>query len=595
MLAAESAEKAKVAHVKRIRISALGLRHFRAIAPLLIIILTCFPLFAQTSSLADRLPADTIFFARWRGMNSLTAAEKTNHVMQLFDDPDFHLGRDALIKSFRDSLAKNGAKTEPATADILSILDNSAVAGFVLNPASRSKPTSDAPVPPVGFFMVYDATGKTAVVKKLRADLRANGKEVPTVMTYEFNGTTVEARTAGTDVSYTALTPKFYFLADQKSVIEDLITRFSSEAMPATSVTQLPEYHAIQKLVAPDATIEFFARVPDLSKTLSSEQLAKPSAKFAENLHLNQVHVFGGSVSFAGQAARFRGAILGDASEGSLFDIAGPSSATFATLPVVSAGPIFSISRFNLVALYRLLRAAATPELTAQQTAALGTYEAMAQGFLGMPITDALQLFTGEFGSRTTITDDGTSLQSYAISIQKPQDLLRILRAVGSSWIAAENTVGDTTFLDLSYPYTDPVTMQKRRESYYLAVTPTMLFAAPRKAAVRAAMALPSTKDAAPTPSGLLASADALKPRSLLPENLSGLSAADLTQIPWDKVMAHYWQQLATAAKNATPPGNPPPDWMKSVNPEVLTRHLRFSISGWWKDSSGIYFDSYLQ
>jgi len=233
--------------------------------------------------------------------------------------------------------------------------------------------------------------------------------------------------------------------------------------------------------------------------------------------------------------------------------------------------------------------------LTAQQTAALGTYEAMAQGFLGMPITDALQLFTGEFGSRTTFADDGSSLESYAISIRKPQDLLRILRAVGSSWIAAENTSGDTTFLDLSYPYTDPVTMQKRRESYYIAVTPTMLFAAPRKAAVRAAMALPATKDTSATSPGVLASPDALKMRSLLPENLSGLSAADLTQIPWEKVMAHYWQQLAAAAKNATPPGPPPPDWMKSVNPDVLTRHLRFFINGWWKDSSGIYFDAYLQ
>jgi len=581
--------------VKRIRISALGSRHFRAVAPLVLVVLTCFPLFAQTSSLADRLPADTVFFARWRGMSSLTAAEKTNHVVQLFDDPEFHLGRDALIKSFRDSLAKNGAKTEPAIADILSILDNSAVSGFVLNPASNAKSSSDAPVPPVGFFMVYDATGKTAVVKKLRADIRANGKEVPTVMTYDFKGTTIEARTAGTDVSYTALTPKFYFLADQKSVIEDLITRFGTEAMPATSVTQLPEYHAIQKLVAPDATIEFFARVPDLSKTLSSEQLAKPAAKFAENLHLNQVHVFGGSISFAGEAARFRGAILGDTSEGSLFDIAGPSSASFATLPVVSAGPIFSISRFSLAALYRLLRAAATPELTAQQTAALGTYEAMAQGFLGMSITDALQLFTGEFGSRTTFADDGASLQSYAVSIQKPQDLLRILRAVGSSWIAAENTVGDTTFLDLSYPYTDPVTLQKRRELYYVAVTPTMLFAAQRKAAIRAAIALPATKDAPTAPIGVLASPDALKMRSLLPEKLSGLGAIDLTQIPWDKVMARYWQQLAADAKNATPPGPPPPDWMKSVNPDVLTRHLRFFINGWWKDSSGIYFDAYLQ
>ena len=52
-------------------------------------------------------------------------------------------------------------------------------------------------------------------------------------MSYDFQGTKVEARATGTDVSYTALTPKYYFLADQKSVIEDLIVRFGAKGNPA--------------------------------------------------------------------------------------------------------------------------------------------------------------------------------------------------------------------------------------------------------------------------------------------------------------------------------------------------------------------------
>jgi hypothetical protein len=51
---------------------------------------------------------------------------------------------------------------------------------------------------------------------------------------------------------------------------------------------------------------------------------------------------------------------------------------------------------------------------------------------------------------------------------------------------------------------------------------------------------------------------------------------------------------MAEAAKDST---SPPPslDWLQALKPEVLTRHVHSGISGWWKDSHGIYFDSYIQ
>ena len=146
-----------------------------------------------------------------------------------------------------------------------------------------------------------------------------------------------------------------------------------------------------------------------------------------------------------------------------------------------------------------MLRAAAEPLLTSQQEAAVEMYEKTAQGFLGMPITDALQLFTGEVASATSFGDDGAALRTYAISIQKPQDVLRILRAAGGGFIVGEDTSGTTTYLDLVFPDTDPKTGAKKREFYYVAVTPTMLFAAPRKALIRQAMSRLNAKpDAGP-------------------------------------------------------------------------------------------------
>ena len=571
---------------------------FRAAILLLVLFVSASaPLAAQTASLPDRLPANTVFFAHWRGMGAVTAGEKTNHVVQLFEDPQFVPGRDAILKSLRDSIAKNGSATsEPEQAEVLSLFENPAILGVVLNPDFNKKTASDegAASPATGFFIVYDARGKTAIVERLQAANRAGGKEVPKVMSYDFHGTKVEARTTGTDVSYTALTSRYYLLADQKAVIEELLSRYTSES-PADSITQLAEYKSILPYLSPGAAIELFARIPNLEKTLGPAQLEKPGTRFVENLHVDRIRAFGGSVSFSGEATRFHGAILGDGSAGALFDFAGTSNTSFVTQPVVSPGPIFGISRFNFAAIYQTLRAAAQPLLTPQQAAAVEMYEKMAQGFLGMPLTDALQLFTGEVASQTFFAEDGSALKSYALSIQKPQDVLRVLRAAGGSFIVGEDTSGETTYLDLVYPYTDPKTGLKRRDFYYVAVTPSMVFAAPRKAVVREAILRLNAKPDSAVASGVLASPEFSHARSLLPEKLSGLSAVDLAQIPWDKLEVRLSQELADAAKN--PPNSNPPSsaWLLTIKPEVLTRHVHMGVSGWWKDSSGIYFDSYVQ
>ena len=57
--------------------------------------------------------------------------------------------------------------------------------------------------------------------------------------------------------------------------------------------------------------------------------------------------------------------------------------------------------------------------------------------------------------------------------------------------------------------------------------------------------------------------------------------------------MAHLAEEMAKAKDSTTPP--PSTDWLQVVKPEVITRHIHTGISGWWKDSHGIYFDSYIQ
>jgi len=552
------------------------------------------PLLAQTPTIPDRLPPNTICYLHWRGSAFVAGADKKNHVLQLLEDPDLGSMRDAAVKGFQRSFETPGSTSSPLQlADVLSLLDNPVAIGIVANPP-QSASAADAAPTMVGFFFVYDTNGKTDLIRKLKAANKEGGGEVQTVLSYDFGGTAVEARTNGTSVTYTAQTKTHYLVADQKGIIEDLITRFRGSARPPSSVTQLPEHQSIRSYLGADSAIELFGRLPELNKWIPAEQREKPAARAARNLHLEKIHAMGGSLSFAGEAMRVRGAVLGDTSAGSLFDILGASRAAFLTQPIVYPGPFLSMTRLDLAAAYQLIRAAAVGTLTDQQAAALTLYESMAQNFLGMPIADALHLFTGEFSSQSSFADDGSALKSFAISIQKPQDVSRILRAVAGGMIVSEDTEGDATYFSLSYPYRDPATGQQRRSSYYVAVTPQVLYIAPRKAMLREAVARGNSALSSASPQNAPADAEIDHLRGLLPEKLSGFTGADMTRVPWDKLFAQLSQEAADAAKKSEN-SSPPPAWLNSIKPEAFFRHLHGAVSGVWKDSNGVYFDSYIE
>ena len=79
---------------------------------------------------------------------------------------------------------------------------------------------------------------------------------------------------------------------------------------------------------------------------------------------------------------------------------------TAAHCTTASFSSYFSVSKIDLVSLYQIVRGGALAAMTSQQSAGLLGAEAMAQGFLGMSVSEALQLFTGEFGDRIGVVDD---------------------------------------------------------------------------------------------------------------------------------------------------------------------------------------------
>jgi hypothetical protein len=265
------------------------------------------------------------------------------------------------------------------------------------------------------------------------------------------------------------------------------------------------------------------------------------------------------------------------------------------TQQVVSPGPFFYISKCDFAAIYELIRAGAVGSLNPQQAANIASFETMAQSFLGMPVREALELFTGEVAFETMLSEEGLSDHIIAVTIQKPKDVLRILRALIGSKIVAEDVEGDTTFLDISFPSTDRATGQQKRTFYYVAVTPEMIYAAPRKATVRAVIERARTNSSNPAPREISSNPELNRMRALLPEKLSGLGASDMTHIPWEKLVNQYKQLAAEDAKNSKDTNPKSNDYLNLVKPEVFSRHFHAAIYGWWKDSNGVYFDSFVQ
>ncbi len=558
-------------------------------------VLACFLAFSSLlqaqAPLAERLSPGTVFCASWRGTAYLSGAAQKNHVLQLLHDPAFAPAWLAFATAFQQRARKTESPAAAmAFADITSLLENPLVFGAVSVPAAAGSSGTDT-LSRFGFFVVYDATGKTGLIDKWKASVQAD-KAHSQITTYDFGGTSVEVRAASGSVTYSAQVSHYFVASNQKRVLEDLITRFGTANGKAASLGQLPAYRDLQKFIGPDEALEWYARIPDPDQWTLPPAGGKSAAQFARSIHLEKIHAAGAGVSFAGEAMHVRGAILGDTSPGGIFDLAGTSATAFQTEAFVNGSSTFSMSRFNLAALYALIRGAVVGTLTSQQAANVAVMEAAGQSYLGMPIGDALNLVTGEIASVSTYSDDGSAQQLFAATIQQPESVLRIMRAVAGSMIVAEDSSGATTFLDIAYPYKDPKTGTQRRKFYYLAVTPQLLLGAPRKAMLRDTVQRFASYRDTRARAGLLANPDFSQMRSLLPPKLSGLSGSDLTQIPWDKLMSQLEDQIAQGAKQKN--GQPAPDlsWLKS---DTISRHLHIALSGWWKDSGGVYFDSYLQ
>jgi hypothetical protein len=562
----------------------------------LIVCLACFgtPIFAQQDSFADRLPPDTLAVFEWHGTASLAPASQANPLLKLWADPAFASLREQWIRDFQASSKPDSTGSKFSVEEfkeLISLSENHFAAGVIGEEFLETSDTKSAH----GHFLVFDTTGKLDILQKLRAKAEKASPNAAPVASFVVDSVTIEKIAEPKHAYYQALIGNLYLRSDSLEVMQELVPRLRSVDLPAASLARTAEYQETRPS-APVATLaEFFVHVPDVREIKIPPNPKFDTAAFIRALHVEQLHAVQGNLSFTPEAAHIHGVVMGDTASGGIFDILGADSAKFATLPLAPAGSSYSGSKFNLSALYQLVRAALQAAMPPAQAAGINQFDSMISLSLGMPLPDALQLFNGEYAQISEAFSLEPSEGLYVATVHDPDKLLNLLRHVLASMLTTEDREADTTFLEIAVPYADPKTGMRRRRFRVVAVSQDFLLVGSRKAAVREALARLSGT-ANPPAAGRLADDPAfVRARAAFPEKLGGFAYADLSHVAWDKMVSGIVTQAEESAQRSGKPVDPSIESLKKLDVSSLSQYLHVMSGGTWKQPNGIYFDLYVQ
>lgn len=555
------------------------------------------PCFAQAPLEPAQLPARTTFYLIWRGTPT-AEVRKGNPLLSLWDDPDSAPLRSAIFEALLTDSQKqkdNLKLCREELAQFASLFDNPFVLGYLPRPdsAARAKPDSTKAAPAWnGLFFVYDRSGKEELLTQAVLRLRAADAEIPKLTPLTIAGVSALKIELKSGVNYWAETGKFAVSASELSVFEDILNRLAGKG-DSSALAQSAAYQEAKPLLT-GGVLEFFLRVPDLKELAvdTGSQVAQAGGVL-KALKLDSIHALAAHLSFEGPKTRLQGAILGDTTAGSLFDIwpegqANPASLSFLTPDTVSISDV----QINFSGIYITLKR--TFSGSGQGFAnSLAPVETVIQTRLGMPLTDALALTTGEIVSiQTSPTLDDTK-QIYLFGIRNKPEALKLLRTIFSDQITSERNEGSATYLKISLHGGQSSAGVAQWNFYHLAMTPTFLLGAGKVETLRAALAQQPANASSSIPQNFL---DA---RKLFPEKITGFSYFDFQKLDWpalkDKWIAEANKPAQTKTTNSTQTLRKQADLLNSVNPAVFSRHLHSMIGASWKDTTGVHFDEWLE
>jgi hypothetical protein len=550
-----------------------------------------------------QMPANTTFYLIWRGQPS-AELRKSNSIAALWDDPGFAPVRSSITKAMlKNSEEKSDEKklTREQLEEYASLLENPFVLGYLSNPHPQAataaaegakKPTWN------GMFFVYDRTGKEAILSKAVLGLRASEKDTPAISPTtiaDIPATKVERKSG---ITYWVEHNKYAISASEVSVLEEILHRLNGKPSSSESLADSASYKEAHSTLGA-GQLEFFLRVPELSSMSSNSTAGGFQMRpVLDALKLNAIHSVAGRVLLEGAKTRVQGVALGDTAPGSLFDIWGDGAAAPASLNFASADAIsYSGTQLNLTALYEIVRRVAAAFFPPGRQGGVEMLEMMAQAKLGISISNAVALFTGEFASLQTSKSLDKNQQVYVIGIRNKPDTLKLLHSFLGERITSERNEGETTFMKISASDAKNPAAAASSDFYHVAATSVYLIGAPRLESVRELLAKHTQA------AGLSSAPGFQSARAQFPPTINGFGYFDFRKVDWPALKA---RMIAESAKASATPGkrtgattksdvSPTPSWMLDIDPAVFARHLHTASSASWKDAQGLHFDQWIE
>jgi hypothetical protein len=561
---------------------------------------------AQAPLEPSQLPQRTLFYLIWRGAPAPNV-RSANSLLALWDDPDFASLRSAVAAGMLASSDKDSSQpklTPQELGDFASLLENAFTLGYVQDPRELRPATGPAGAKPPawdGMFFVYNRAGKEALLSKAILRMRAASKDVPRISQVTLAGLPVQKIEGKTASSYYAENGNYAVGAGEPAVMEELLNRLENKSSQAGSLAQSAAYRESVP-VAGSGVLEFFLRVPDLKDFMPDSTPGPfPVQKFLDAARLDAVHSIAGHVTLDGARTHVQAAILGDTSPGTPFDIwangqAAPASLNFAPADAIS----YTSGHLNLLGIYGMIQRIAHTALPMGPPGSPDLLDIMAEKQLGMPLTNALGLFTGEFASLQTSPSLDSTKQAFLFSIRSKPDVLKLLRSTLGERVSSERNEGDATLLKISLSGNQTSAGVAQWNFFQLAVTPDMLIASSSIDTLRETLAYRAKASAT---GGLAGVPQFQANRGSAPPNLIGLSYFDFQKVDWQAAKDRWLQQakkpqIAKGAAGVGTTSTAPStitNWLSQINPQALSRHLHTSWSVSWKDAQGIHWDQWIE
>jgi hypothetical protein len=580
----------------------------RILLPIAFVLCICVPNAARAQAPLEpaQMSPRTMFYMVWRGVPS-PDARKANSLLALWDDADFAPVRSAMAAGMMGSSEEKPGQpkiTPEQFQEFAGLLENSFTAGYVSAPARRNLSNGAAVADAKtaawnGMFFVYDRSGKEMLLTKAILLMRAGAKEPPQLSQVTIGGVQVLKDESKSGTTYWAEHGKYAVLAGERTVMEDLLGRLDGKAVGTASLGQSAAYQEAQANLG-SGLMEFFLRIPDLKNLAEDSKAGMLQVRpLLDAARLDAVHSLSGHITFEGAKTHVQAAILGDAVPGTLFDIwsAGqPSPASLAFVPAEAVS--YTSAQLNFQGIYDTVKRVARAAFPQTQQGNVDLVDTMAQQKLGMPVQDALGLFTGEFASTQTSPSIDTAKQVYFLGIRRKPETLKLMRSVLSDQITSERNEGDVTFLKISLGGKQSGAGTAQWNFFNVAVTQDMILGATRIETLREVLA---NRVNASATAGLASVPQFQAGRAQFPGNLSGLSYFDFQKVDWQAARDRWMQDMKKSAMaktvSASKEGVPSTalDWLGQMNLQVVSRHLHYSSSVSWKDAKGIHWNQWVE